>query len=80
MFGIVLNTPLSYFDSISYFNTDDNTAFPSSETQGEHKWVIGEHKWVIDLIFPLVQDQTLIVLNSLFTIISYYVGQTPAET
>ena len=33
MFGMVLNAPLSYYDSISYYNTDDNTGLPSSETQ-----------------------------------------------
>ena len=33
MSGIVLNTPLSYYDSICYYNTDDNTALPSSEIQ-----------------------------------------------
>ena len=33
MFDMVLNTPLSYYDSISYYNTDDNIAFPNSETQ-----------------------------------------------
>ena len=33
MFGMVLNTALSYYDSICYYNTDGNTALPSSETQ-----------------------------------------------
>ena len=33
MFDMVLNTPLSYYDSICYYNTDDNAAFPGSETQ-----------------------------------------------
>ena len=33
MFGMVLNTPLSYYDSITYYTTDDNTAFLNSETQ-----------------------------------------------
>ena len=33
MFDMVLNTPLSYYDGICYYNTDDNTAFPCSETQ-----------------------------------------------
>ena len=33
MFGMVLNTPLSYFDSISYYHADENTATPSSGTQ-----------------------------------------------
>ena len=40
MFGMVLNMPLSYYDSVCYHNTDDNTAFPNSETQvlnGQHK-------------------------------------------
>ena len=33
MFGMVPNTPLSYYDSISYYSKDDNTAFSGSETQ-----------------------------------------------
>ena len=33
IFGRVLNMPLSYYDSIFYYNTDDNTALPSSEFQ-----------------------------------------------
>ena len=33
MFDMVLKTPMNYYDSICYNNTDDNTAFPSSETQ-----------------------------------------------
>ena len=28
----VLNPPLSYYDTICYFKTDDNTALPSSES------------------------------------------------
>ena len=55
MFGMVLNKPLSYCDSISYYNTDDHTAFPSSEAQVLN----GQHKWLINLIFPLVQEYTL---------------------
>ena len=31
IFGMVLNTTLSYYNSISYCNTDDNTALPSPE-------------------------------------------------
>ena len=31
IFDRVLNTPLSYYDSICYYNTDGNTALPSSE-------------------------------------------------
>ena len=38
MFGMVLNTALSYYDSISYYNTDENTAFASSETQVNTEW------------------------------------------
>ena len=37
MFGMVLNTPLSYYDSISYYNIDANTAFPKSTTQVKPK-------------------------------------------
>ena len=33
IFDRVLNTPLSYYDSIFYYHTDDNTAIPSSEIQ-----------------------------------------------
>ena len=56
MFGMVLNTALSYYDSISYYNTDDNTSFPGSETQAKTKVLNGQHKWVINLDFPLVKD------------------------
>ena len=28
---MVVNTPLSYYDSICLYNTDDNTTLPSSE-------------------------------------------------
>ena len=31
MFAVVVNTPLSYDDSICYYNADENTALPSSE-------------------------------------------------
>ena len=30
---MVLNTPLRYYDSICYYNTDDKTALPSLEIQ-----------------------------------------------
>ena len=33
MFGMVQNKPMSYHDSICYYNTDDNTALSSSDTQ-----------------------------------------------
>ena len=33
MFGTVLNTPLSYYDSICNYNTNDNTALLNSKTQ-----------------------------------------------
>ena len=32
-FGMVLNMPLNYYDSIYYYNTDDNTALPNSEVK-----------------------------------------------
>ena len=37
MLGMDLNTPLSYYDSICYYNTDDNTALSSSETQVKYQ-------------------------------------------
>ena len=33
MFGMILNTLLSDYDSICYYIADDNTALPSSDTQ-----------------------------------------------
>ena len=37
MFGMVLSNPLSYYDSICYYNTDENTALPNSETKEKYK-------------------------------------------
>ena len=34
---MVLNMPLGYYDSISYYDTDNNTAFSSSETQVKYQ-------------------------------------------
>ena len=42
MFGIVLNTPLSYYDSLCYYNADDNTSLPISRDPS--KVVNGQHK------------------------------------
>ena len=33
IFGMVVNTTLSNYDSIVYYNTDDNAALPSSESK-----------------------------------------------
>ena len=42
MFGIVLNTPLSYYYSLCYYNADDNTSLPISRDPS--KVVNGQHK------------------------------------
>ena len=38
MFGMVVNMPLGYYDSICYYNTNDNTTLPSSDTQVKYNW------------------------------------------
>ena len=37
MFGMVLNTPLSDYDSLCYYNTDNNMSLHSSEIQVKYK-------------------------------------------
>ena len=79
MFGMVLNTPLSYYDSVCNYNTNDNIALPNSETHFLTKVLNGQRKWVINLIFPLVQDSSLFslaVLKPFTTTIFYYAGET----